>query len=145
MANFRAQIVMVDDLGREVAKTLETETPVLATAIAAVADLLTDLAAVVTLGVVKVNYSNADTSGAFAATAGSNRDVGATFRLRTTDGGTVSYKIPGFDQALAAGDGSIDPDGAEVAAYFANFLAAGAFTLADGETITDVITGQMDK
>jgi multidrug efflux pump subunit AcrA (membrane-fusion protein) len=145
MANFIVQLQLEDSYNRQVTKRLETETDVLATAITAVASLATDLAAVTDLALIKASYSNADVSAAFAGAAGSNIDVGATFRLRTTDGGVASYRIPGFDVTLANADGSIDPTGAEVVAYFDNFKAAGSFTLADGETITEVLSGQLDR
>src|SRR3972149_1920174 len=79
------------------------------------------------------------------ATAITDVDAGATFRLRTTLGEVVSYKIPGFKQSLADGNGQIDPAGAEVVAYFANFLAAGAFTLSKGDTIVAILSGAMDQ
>jgi len=142
---FKANVLLIDDMNRNTTKRIECEATVLATAIADMTALLSDLAALTTLGVVKVNYSDTDLTGAFATTAGSNVDTGATFRLQTTDGGVVAYKIPGFDQAKADGNGNIDPLDADVVAFFANFLAAGAFTLADGETITAVLSGKMDQ
>lgn len=145
MAGFKAQVVLIDSMNREVTKTVETQTDVLSTAQSNVAALLSDLAALTDLGIVKVAYSLQDASGATAPAAGSNRDVGATFKLRTTDGGVVSYKIPGFDIAKADGSGNIDPNDVDVVAYFDNFKAGGPFTLGDGEKITDVLSGTMDK
>jgi len=142
---FRATLEMDDSMNRTVSKSLECEATVLATAITDVAALLTDLEAISDLGVVKVSYSSKDTSGAFDENDPSNVDTGATFRLRTTLGEVVSYKIPGFKQSLADGNGQIDPAGAEVVAYFANFLAAGAFTLSKGDTIVAILSGAMDQ
>jgi hypothetical protein len=142
---FLASLTLDDDMNRTVTKELECEAVVLATAITDVAALLTDLAAVSDLGLIKVSYADKDTSGAYAETAGANADAGATFRLQLADGNVIAYKVPGFKQSLADGNGMIDPDGAEVAAYFANFLAAGAFTVGRGRVITSVLSGQMDK
>src|SRR3972149_5819640 len=135
---FRATLEMDDSMNRTVSKSLECEATVLATAITDVAALLTDLEAISDLGVVKVSYSSKDTSGAFDENDPSNVDTGATFRLRTTLGEVVSYKIPGFKQSLADGNGQIDPAGAEADAYFATFLAAGAFTLSKGLPFSSV-------
>jgi hypothetical protein len=141
---FTATLKMDDDMNRSVSKEVECEATVLATAISDVAALLTDLAGVSDLGVVKVNYNDKDLSGAYAETAGANADTGATFRLELTDGNVIAYKLPGFKQSLADGSGQIDPDGAEVAAYFANFKAAGTFTVGRGRVVSTVLSGQMD-
>src|SRR3989304_6285145 len=109
---FRATLEMDDSMNRTVSKSLECEATVLATAITDVAALLTDLEAISDLGVVKVSYSSKDTSGAFDENDPSNVDTGATFRLRTTLGEVVRYKIPGFKQSLGEGEGQIAPAGA---------------------------------
>lgn len=148
MANFKAQIVMIDSMNRQITKDVETETDVLATAIVAVSaegQLLDDLSAITDLGVLKTNYSNADDTGAFAAQDPSNVDVGATFRLLLDDGRIVAYKIPGFKQSLADGAGNISPTNSDVVAYFDNFKTAGAFKLARGGTVASILSGKMDK
>lgn len=142
---FTATLALDDDMNRIVSKELECEATVLATAITDVAALVTDLAAVTVLGLVKVNYSDKDASAAFAETANSNADTGATFRLLLSDDNIIAYKIPGFDQSLADGSGNIDPDGVEVQAYFDNFKAAGAFTVGRGRHVVTVLSGSMDK
>jgi hypothetical protein len=142
---FLATLSLDDDMNRVVSKEVECEATVLATAITDIAGLLIDLAAVSDLGLTKVNYSEKDLSGAYAETAGSNVDTGATFRLLLTDGNIIAYKIPGFKQSLADGAGNIDPTGVEVAAYFDNFEAAGAFTVGRGRQVSSVLSGQMDK
>lgn len=141
---FLATVTLVDSLNTEVTKRYETETDVLATAQTAVAALITDLEAVTDLGVVSVTYSEKDVSEASAAAANSSVDAGATFRLRLTAGGVASHKIPGFPISKVGGNRAIDPTDADVVAYFGNFLAAGAFTLSDGETITSVLSGTFD-
>lgn len=148
MANFIATLSLEDSYNRRISKRLETESPVLATvkaAIEGVGMLAEDLAAITDLALISVSYVEKDVDAAFAGAAGSNVDVGATFRLRTADGGVVSYKVPGFDVALANADGSIDPDVAAVVTFFDNFKAAGAFTLSDGEVITEILSGQLDR
>ena len=53
-------------------------------------------------------------------------------------------KVPGFIPTLANSDGSIDVDGAEVAAFFAHFIT-GEFKVSDGQAVTEVLSGSMDK
>jgi hypothetical protein len=142
---FSAIITLIDDYNRTVTKRYETETDVLATAQAAVAELVTDLEAVTDLGVVKVTYSLGDVTEASSPAAGANCDVGATFRTRLDTGKIAAHKIPGFDATKADSGGNIPVDDADVVAYFANFLDAGAFTVSDGDVITEVLTGMLDK
>jgi hypothetical protein len=141
---FSATVRLIDSLNREKSKTYEMETDVLATAQTAMALLITDLEAVTDLGVVSVSYVFKDDSEASAAAAGSNVDEGGTFRLRLNNGKIASYKIPGFPIAKAASGGNIDVSDVDVAAYFANFEPAGSFTLSEGNTVSDVLTGSMD-
>jgi len=145
MANFSATVTLTDSLNRTVTKRYETETDVLATAQTAVGLLITSLEAVTDLGVVIVTYSNADDTEASAAAANSNVDTGATFRCRLDDGKIAAHKIPGFPLAKVATGGGIDVTDVDVAAYFDHFKAAGAFTLSDGQVITAVLTGTLDK
>lgn len=141
---FVATITMVDSLNTQITKRLETKTDVLATAQAAVAALVTDLAAVTDLGVVSVVYSLKDATLASAAGANSSVDSGATFRLRLADGSVAAHKVPGFPISKVGGNRAIDPADADVVAYFDNFLAGGSFTLSDGEVITSILSGSYD-
>lgn len=140
-----ATVQLVDSLGRVTTKTYETETEVLATAQANVASLITDLEAVTDLGVVSVTYSLKDDTEASAAGAGSNVDEGATFRVRLNDGFVAAHKIPGFPISKAIAGGAIPIDDSDVENYFDNFVPAGLFTLNRGNTVSELISGQMDK
>src|SRR4030065_265136 len=100
---FLATLTLVDAMNRNTSKELECEATVLATALTDIDDYLVDLATVSDLGLTKINYSEKDVADAYAATAGSNVDTGATFRLLLSDGNIIAYKIPGFKQSLADG------------------------------------------
>lgn len=139
-----ANVRLRDSMNTEVTKRFETETEVIATAQAAVAALLADFAAVSDLGIVNVTYSFTDDAEATDPGASSNVDVGATFTVELTAGGKAAHKIPGFPLSLVGSDRNIDVGGVEVAAYFANFEAAGEFRLSDGETITGPLKGKLD-
>jgi len=140
-----AQLRMRDAFSRYTSKTLETETDVLATAQAAVTAFLTDLNPCTDLTVEYVTYSYKDATQSVAGEAGSNVDVGATFRGRVTSGEIAVVKIPGFPLSKVGANGYIDLSDADVAALLDNWEAAGAFTLSDGEVIAEWIDGQLDK
>lgn len=142
---FTATITLTDSLNRITSKRYETETDVLATAQAAVASLVTDLEAVTDLGVVDVTYTFKDDTEASAAGAGSNIDSGATFRARLSSGKVAALKIPGFPIAKVSPGGSIDVTDSDVEAYFDNFEAAGAFTVSEGDTVSELLSGTFDK
>lgn len=137
-------VVLQDDLYTTISKRYEMEAITLAQALTDIGVLLATLPAVSDLGVVSVTFSQKDISEAYAAQAGSNVDVGATFRLRLTSGKLASHRIPGFPQAKVGGNRAVDPNDADVQAYFANFAPAGAFKLSDGETMDEVISGTFD-
>lgn len=142
---FIATVELIDSYSRRTTKRLETETDVLADAQTAVTALLATLDAVTDLQCLGVSYSLKDGSQVFAGAAGSNVDVGATFRVRLADGIVAAYKLPGFPTALVGAGGEIDVTQLEVTNYFANFEAAGAFTISDGEVITDILSGSLDR
>jgi hypothetical protein len=140
-----ATVSLIDSYARPTTKKLETETSVLADAQTAVTGLLTDLNAITDLQCVGVSYSLKDGTQIFAGVAGSNVDVGATFKVRLADGTVAAYKVPGFPAAKVGPSGEIDVTDADVVAYFDNFLAAGDFTLSDGEVITEIVSGSLDR
>lgn len=142
---FIATIEFLDSFGRRTTKRLETETDVLLTATAAVTTLLTQLDVLTDLQCVGVSYSLKDATQVFAGQPLSNIDRGATFRLRLNDGRMAPYKIPGFPLSKVIANGHIDPSDVDVQSYFANFADAGAFTLSDGETMVEVVSGELDR
>jgi hypothetical protein len=98
--NILATLQMRDVHGDIYQKEVETDTQVLADAITEIQAFLLVLAQITDLGVASVKYSFRDSTGAFAAQAGSNRDVGATFQGLNTVGDAVVLKIPGIKARL---------------------------------------------
>lgn len=145
MANFVATILLRDTFNRYTRKAVETETDVLATAQAAVAGLLTDLAAITDLECVGVSYSLKDATQVFAGAVSSNVDVGATFRGRVASGEVAVIKVPGITISYVGPNGVIDVTDVDVAAFLDNFEGAGEFTLSDGETVAEWLDGTLDK
>lgn len=145
MAVFIATASLRDAYGRITRKRYETETDVLATAQTAVAGLLTDLALVSDLGVDSITYSLKDATGATVPDSGANVDVGGTFRGRLVDGSLVAVKLPGVKASFVDTNGGIDVTQTDIAAYLDNFEGAGAFTVSDGESVAEWISGELDR
>lgn len=139
-----ATVTLIDSLNTTVTKRYECEATTLAQAAIDMNLLLADLQAITDLGIVSVTYSEKDETEAAAAAASSSVDAGATFRLRLADSSVAVHKVPGFPIGKVGSNRNIDVSDADVAAYFDNFLAAGAFTLSDGEVITSILSGSFD-
>jgi hypothetical protein len=138
-----------DHWNREASKRFELDETTLADAIDAVSGvggLLTALNAVTNLQYLKATFSQDDATGAFAGSADTlnSRDIGATFTVMCANGKKAAVKVPGFIGTLANDDGSINVSGSEVAALFAHFIT-GNFKVSDGQAITEVLKGSMDK
>jgi hypothetical protein len=139
-----ATVSLIDSLNTQVTKRFECEAATLAIAAVDLNLLITDLEAISELGVVSITYSEKDVAEASSPAALSSVDMGATFRVRVADGGIASHKVPGFPIAKVDTNRNIDVTDADVVAYFDNFLDAGAFTLSDGEVITEILSGKYD-
>jgi hypothetical protein len=141
-----ATVVLEDSLNTQVTKRYEMEATTLSQALTDIGILAPLLLAITELGIISVTFSTKSLAEASPPASGSNVDTGATFRLRLTDGTVASHKIPGFPIAKVGGNRSIDPTDSDVVAYFGNFLAAGAFTLSDGETMAadGILSGTFD-
>lgn len=142
---FNATLTMVDDYGRFTTKKVETTQVTLALAQSSIAALVAELVDLTDLALVRVTYSDVDDTDAFAGAAGSNVDVGATFKCVLADGTLAPYKIPGFVSAKVGGSGGIDPADVDVAAYFALFGSGGVLRISDGEAVDSVVSGQLDR
>lgn len=99
------------------------------------------------LAVVRADFVQTGLNSTQAVTAGANVDVGATFSgwIEGVDGKKASTKIPGFKAALVNGDGTIDIEETNVAAFLAQYADAGDFMISDGENVTDWIRGSLDR
>jgi lipoprotein signal peptidase len=140
-----ATVSFVDGFGRQTTKRIETTATTIADAQSQVAAYLVDLNPLTDLQAVGATFSMKDPGQVFVGTATSNLDVGATFRVRLESGKLASHKIAGFPLSLVGSGGAINVADALVQAYFNNFKTTGELRLSDGEAITDVETGELDK
>ena len=139
-----ARITMVDDYGRSLTKGVETIDTVIATAITHLTAYLTALNAVSDAGWQKQDYLAAGVI-TQAPGAGANRDVGATLKVTLDNGKNYPFRIPMPKAAILEADGSVDVADANVLALIALFETAGYLRLSDGNYITAVLSGSLDK
>jgi hypothetical protein len=113
-------------------------------ALTAAAALVDDLAVVTEGDILSYNVSQrvvyTDT-----VTSGANVDEGATFVVRKADNRSASHKIPMPIAAIRLADGSIDITDTSVTDYFANFYAAGDWTISDEEEVIALLAGKLDR
>lgn len=138
------RITMVDDYGRTLGKGVETLDTVIATAITHVGAYLTALNAVSDAGWSKQDYLAAGVV-TQAPGAGANRDVGATLKVTLDNGKHYPFRIPMPKAAIINADGSVDVADADVLALIALFETAGYLRVSDGNFITAVLSGSLDK
>lgn len=139
-----ARITMVDDYGRSLSKGVETVDAVVATAITHVGAYLTALNAVSDAGWQKQDYLAAGVI-TQAPGAGANRDVGATLKVTLDNGKNYAFRIPMPKAGIINADGSVDVADADVLALVALFETAGYLRVSDGNFITAVLSGSLDK
>lgn len=143
---FVATLTLADSYGRTSMKRIETTDALLAGAQTSIGNLATDLNALTNLELVRVTYSEVDDSAAFVGVAGSNLDVGGTFRVLLDDGQYGAHKIPGIvDSVLVAGSDAIDIADLLVTTYFAHFGAGGTLRMSDGQAVDSVVRGTLDR
>lgn len=140
-------VTLGDAYGRTTSKRFEIATQAdLAAYSASAAALITDLEAVMDLGVRRVDLLIEIPGQESDPVALSNVDRGATFSgyLTSGNGKKGSLKLPGITLSLVNSDGSVPLTGA-IATYLGNFEAAGDYLISDGETVDSWIAGVLDK
>lgn len=143
MPVYQCAISMVDAYGRPVSKRVDISAVDYATALINASGFVDDLQAITEA---EILYYTVATKVVYAGTltAGANRDEGVTFSVRTTDNEKAVIKVPAPKNAIFQSDGSVDLSNALVTGLMANYL--GALVLVDdGETVTSLISGRLDK
>ncbi len=138
------RITMVDDYGRSQTKGVETVDTVLATAITHLGAYLTALNAVSDAGWQKQDYL-ADGVVTQAPIAGANRDTGATLKVTLDNGKNYAFRIPMIKSSMLNADGSVKIDDAAIIALVALFETAGYLRVSDGNYVTAILSGSLDK
>jgi hypothetical protein len=125
-------------------KGVETTETVVATAITDIGAYLTALNAISDAGWSKQDYlaSGVVTQ---SPTAGANRDVGATLKVTLDNGKHYALKIPMIKATLLDAGGNVDIADEDVLAYIALFETGGKLRVSEGNFITAVLSGSLDK
>ena len=143
---FVINATLADSHGRVFKKVIETTADTLANAQAAGTQWASTLNAISDIGLVRITYSFVDDSDAFAYAAGANGDEGGTFRVLLDDGKYAPHKVPSPAADLrVAGSDALLIDDPDVVNYFALFELAGPLRLSDGQYITDLVKGTLDR
>jgi hypothetical protein len=143
MAIFPVSFSLVDAYGRPATKRFDVDAVDHAAAMTAAGAFAADLAGITELRILsyvvgeRVTYTD-------TADAGANRDEGVTLSVRTADNEKAVIKVPGPVNAIFNPDGSVDLTDGAVTAFIANYLA-GTVLVDDGETVTELISGRLDK
>lgn len=135
---------LVDAYARNSTKRFEGEATTLAQAQTDATALLADLAAVTLMGTYKRTFSVSE-SVSEAVETGANVDAGGTLHCRLSNGKQYALKIPAIDPALVNADGSINIAATAITDYVANFQTAGAYTVSEGNVITEILYGELDR
>lgn len=138
------RITLVDDYGRNMTKGVETTETLLASAISDIGGYLTALNAISDAGWEKQDYLS---SGVVtqAPTAGANRDQGATLKVVLDNGKHYALKIPMIKATLLDSGGNVDLADEDVLAYIALFETGGKLRVSEGNFITAVLAGSLDR
>lgn len=141
---FDVAFTLVDDYTRTSTKKFEGVATVLATAVTNAEALLADLAAITLAGAFKRTLSQADVISE-AIEDGANIDAGATIHCRLNNGKVYAFKIPAFDPALVNPDGTVMIANAAITDFIANFESAGAYRVSEGNFVTAILSGELDR
>lgn len=151
MTVFSLHVTLVDDFGRITRKQYKTEDLSGADlgaeyllANTAAGNLATALAALSNAGILYYNLGREVTSGD-TVTANANIDQGLTAVARKLNNKLTVLKVPAPVISVFNPDGSLDILDALVTGYTDLFKVGGDFTTSDGENITDLVSGRLDK
>jgi len=143
---FVLYVELVDAFNRNTAKRFAMNAGVTTFALAqtAATDLLTDLEAVTEARILAYTISER-TVYTDSVTSGANRDEGVTLSVRKEDSRKDVLRIPAPVKSFVNPDSTVDITATPIVNYTDNFLAAGEFTLSDGESIAEVLSGVLDS
>lgn len=143
MAIYPMAVSMIDAYNRPVNKRFDVSAADYAAALVVAGNFASDLADITECRILsytvatRVTYSD-------VVTAGANRDEGVTLSVRTADNEKAVIKVPGPINDIFQADGSVDLTDGAVTAFIANYLS-GSVLVDDGEVVTELISGRLDK
>lgn len=145
MTTYMAQVILTDDYGRQTRKSYQSQDFIdFPTAMVALTNLVTDLQAVTELGVVRT-YLTEETVIAEAPASGANIDAGMSLTVVKADTKKATIKVPAPPASVINPDGTVDLTATAITDFVGNFQSGGGWTVSDGEIVTSVVKGSIDK
>lgn len=133
-----------DDYGRTTTRRFGSTRTLLADAISDADAFCTLLAAIADIGIDKYMVEST-TVKSVAAQTGANVDVGATITSTLENGVKHAIHVPAIKSTLIGAGGVIDVEDEDVVAFMAQFLTGGKFRVSEGNYVTAVEYGWLDK
>lgn len=141
---FDISLTLQDAYSRRAVKKYNGTATTLAQAISDKDALMADVMAVSLCGCAKSTLS-VDVIESEAVETAANVDSGATLHCRLSNGKLYPFKIPAIDLDLVNSDGSVKIDNAAITALVSNFQTGGAFTVSEGNLVTAIEYGELDR
>jgi hypothetical protein len=138
------KLTLRDAYNRYGSKSFQGTSTTVVGAQADAAALAVDLDAVSLAATVKTRVA-VDELIASVPQAGANIDAGGTLHCRLDNGKLYGLKIPAINPSIVNADGSIDISDPLVTAFVAHFQTGGEYTVSEGNLITVVEYGELDR
>lgn len=135
---------LVDAYSRNGSKRFEGRATTVAQAQTDATALMADFAGITLAGAYKRTFSVAEALSE-AVETGANLDAGGTIHCRLDNGKQYAIKIPAIDPDLVGTDGSIDIAAAGITDFIGNFESTGAYRLSEGNYVTAILYGELDR
>jgi len=143
MALFQATVTLADSFDRRSTKRFEGDFADFATAQSALVLLVSDLDALSMAAVQAYSVGQKDDY-AGSLVAGANLDAGITLSVLKADNEKAVLKVPAPVLTVVNADGTVDITDALVTDYTDNWTA-GTWKVSDGEEVTDLLSGKLDR
>lgn len=140
----QTKLTLRDAYNRYGSKSFEGTATTIVGAQADAAALAADLDAISLAATVKTRVAD-EVLIASTPEEGANIDAGATLHCRLDNGKLYGLKIPAVDPSIVNQDGSVNIASTLLLAFVAHFQAGGEFTVSEGNLITAVEYGELDR
>lgn len=125
----KVRFTLLDSYGRPRGWELTTTATTIADALTNVTSFVALFDDVSDAGLKEIAISTRDSGDAYAAVAGSNKDVGATLNATVADGYDFPLAIPMIKSSMIVAGGAVNLSDAAMTAFLAQFLSGGAWRL----------------
>ena len=142
---FDVSFVLIDAYGRTTRRTYGNNRVLMADVLTDVTAMTSALEAISGSAVQKVYISSVQVVASPAPDTGANNDAGATLHAVMDNAKMVGVKVPAFDVTKINADGSVMLADSDVAAFIALFATAAHWRISEGNYITSLKYGELDR